>query len=85
MDKLGVVYPYNGLPWGYVVKNSTTNAADLGRSPEGGNGNPLSNLAWEIPWTEKPGRQQSMGLQSWTQLSKETTSIQWNTIQLQKA
>ena len=45
------------------------NAADtssicvLGRSPEGGNGNPLNNLAWEIPWTEKPGRRQSMGLQ----------------------
>ena len=29
-----------------------------------------SILAWEIPWTEKPGRLQSMGLQkSWTQLS----------------
>ena len=27
-----------------------------------------SILAWEIPWTEKPGRLQSMGLQkSWTQ------------------
>ena len=26
-------------------------------------------LAWEIPWTEEPGRLQSMGLQSWTQLS----------------
>ena len=27
-------------------------------------------LAWEIPWTEKPGGLQSMGLQkSWTQLS----------------
>jgi len=22
-----------------------------------------SNLAWKIPWTEKPGRLQSMGLQ----------------------
>ena len=29
----------------------------------------LSILAWEIPWTEEPGRLQSMGLQSWTQLS----------------
>ena len=29
-----------------------------------------SVLAWEIPWTEKPGRLQSMGLQkSQTQLS----------------
>ena len=28
-----------------------------------------STLAWRIPWTEKPGRLQSMMLQSWTQLS----------------
>ena len=29
-----------------------------------------SILAWRIPWTEEPGRQQSMELQkSWTQLS----------------
>ena len=29
-----------------------------------------SVLAWEIPWTEEPGRLQSMGLQkSWTQLN----------------
>ena len=28
-----------------------------------------STLAWKIPWTEKPGRLQSMGSQSWTQLS----------------
>ena len=28
-----------------------------------------SILAWEIPWTEKPGRLQPMGSQSWTQLS----------------
>ena len=26
-------------------------------------------LAWRIPWTEKPGRLQSMVLQSWTRLS----------------
>ena len=26
-------------------------------------------LAWRIPWTEEPGRQQSMELQSQTQLS----------------
>ena len=30
----------------------------------------FSILAWEIPWTEEPGRLQSMGSQkSWTQLS----------------
>ena len=28
-----------------------------------------SILAWRIPWTEEPGRLQSMGSQSWTQLS----------------
>ena len=29
-----------------------------------------SILAWEIPWTEEPGRLQSVGLQkSWTGLS----------------
>ena len=27
-----------------------------------------SILAWEIPWTEEPGRQQSIGVQSWTRL-----------------
>ena len=26
-----------------------------------GNGTPSSTLAWKIPWTEKPGRLQSMG------------------------
>ena len=29
-----------------------------------------SILAWRIPWTEEPGGLQSMGLQSWTRLSK---------------
>ena len=33
-----------------------------GRSPGGGNGNPLHILAWEIPWTEKPGRLQPVGV-----------------------
>ena len=28
-----------------------------------------SSLAWKIPWTEEPGRLQSMGLQMQTQLS----------------
>ena len=31
-----------------------------------------SILAWKIPWTEEPGRLQSMGPQSQTQLSDET-------------
>ena len=25
-------------------------------------------LAWRIPWTEEPGKQQSIGWQSWPQL-----------------
>ena len=55
-----------------VVKNMPGNAGDIrdpgsipgwGRSPGGGNGNPLSVLAWRIPWTEDPGGLQSIGLQ----------------------
>ena len=55
------------FPGGSVVKNSPANAGDVGlisgsgRSPGVGNGNPLSSiLAWMIPWTEEPGRLQSM-------------------------
>ena len=55
-----------------VVKNLPANAGDtrdtgsvpgLGRSPGGGNGNPLQYLAWRIPWTEEPSGLQSMGSQ----------------------
>ena len=35
----------------------------LGRSPGEGNGNPLQYYCLEIPWTEEPGRLQSMGSQ----------------------
>ena len=54
-----------------VVKNPPASAGDrrdtglipgLGRSPGGGNGNPLPVLAWRIPWTEEPGGLQSIGL-----------------------
>ena len=50
-------------------KASVYNVGDLGsipgsgRSPGEGNGILLSTLAWKIPWTEKPGRLQSMGSQ----------------------
>ena len=55
-----------------VVKNLPVHAGDArdvgsvpgpGRSPDGGHGNPLSILAWRIPWTEEPGRLQSIVLQ----------------------
>ena len=41
----------------------------LGRSPGGGNGNPLQYSCLEIPWMKEPGRLQCMGSQSWTVLS----------------
>ena len=53
-----------------VVKNSHANAGDirnlgsipgLGRSREGGHGNPYQILAGRIPWTEKSGGLQSIG------------------------
>ena len=57
---------------GTVVKNLPANAGDSrdtgsipgsGRSPGVGNGN-SSILVWRIiPWTEEPGRLQSMGSQ----------------------
>ena len=55
-----------------VVKNLPANARDvrdaglilgLGRSPGGRHGNPLSILAWRIPWTQEPGGLWSMGSQ----------------------
>ena len=55
-----------------VVKNPLTSAGDvgdrglipgLGRSPEGGKATHPSIIAWKIPWTEEPGRLQSMGWQ----------------------
>ena len=52
-----------------VSKESVCNAWDLGsilglrRSPGERNGTHSNILAWEIPWTEKPGELQSMWLQ----------------------
>ena len=55
-----------------MVKNLPTNAGDtqdVGLIPgledplEVGTADHSSILAWKIPWTEEPGRLQSMGLQ----------------------
>ena len=55
-----------------VVKNLSDNAGDvrdmgsipgLGRSPGGGNGNPLQYSCLENPMEEEPGGLQSVGLQ----------------------
>ena len=56
------------FPGDSVVKNPPANAGDAGsipgleRSPGVGHGNPLY-LAWRIPWTEEPGKLQSIGSQ----------------------
>ena len=56
-----------------MIKNPSANAGDLQEMQDQSLGweNPLekemainfSLLAWEIPWTKKPGGLQSMGLQ----------------------
>ena len=49
-----------------AIKDLPANSGDTslipgqGRSPGGGNGNPLHILAWKIPWTEEPGSLQSV-------------------------
>ena len=71
-----------GFPDGSVVKNLPANARDAGdvwfdpesgRSPGGGNGNPLredpleeeiETHPWGLPWTEEPCGLQSMGSQT---------------------
>ena len=66
---LSFLYSPTLIPGGSDSKAFAYNAGDpgsipgLGRSPGEGNGNPLQYLAWKIPWTEKSGRLQSMGLQ----------------------
>ena len=60
---------FKNFPGGSDSKASAYNAGDLDsvpgpqRSPGEGNGNPLSILAWKIPWMEEPGRPQSVRLQ----------------------
>ena len=62
-----------GFPGGSVVKNPPADAGDMDLIPgledslEKGMATHSSILAWRIPWTEEPGRLQSMGLQKgWT-------------------
>ena len=58
-----------GFPSGLHGKKFTCNAEDLdlipgsGRSLDKGSDYILQFLAWRIPWTEEPDRQQSMGSQ----------------------
>ena len=58
-----------GFPGDSDSKKSACNAGDLGLIPglkdplEKEMGTHSSILAWKIPWTEEPGRLQSMGSQ----------------------
>ena len=57
------------FPGGSVLKNLPANSGDVGLIP--GSGRSLeremathcSILAWKMPWTEEPGKLQSMGSQ----------------------
>ena len=70
---------WGGFPGGPVIKNPPA-MQDMRQDPwvwSLGREDPLkeemsthkSIVAWEIPWTEQPGRLQFMGSQSWTWLS----------------
>ena len=45
------------MNWSDVLNESHTNQVGIGYAPHS------SPLAWKIPWTEEPGRLQSVGLQ----------------------
>ena len=56
----------NGVSDGKVSAHKVGDLGSIpgsGRSPGEGNGNPLQYPAWKIPWTEEPGRLQSVGSQ----------------------
>ena len=44
-----------------------------------------STLTWEIPWTEEPGRLQSMGSQRVIQLSDFTFTIHFHALEKEMA
>ena len=70
LENMGKYTEYMGFPHSSVGKESACNAGDpnlipgSGRSPGEGNSSTHSSvLAQRIPWTEEPGRFQSMGSQ----------------------
>ena len=80
LSGMSMSLPKKSYPGGSYGEESAFNAVDqsfipgLGRSPGKGNGDPLSNQAWRIPWTEETGRLQSNGeAKIWTQLSNKHT------------
>ena len=65
-----------GFSGGSVVKNQETQVQSLAREDplEKETATHSSILAWEIPWTEEPGRLQSTGSQK-TQTEKSQTRL----------
>ena len=72
MVEFWIYFGRNASQVALVIKNSPASAGDVrdmdsipgsGRSPGGEHGSPRRILAWRIPWTEEPGRLQSIGLQ----------------------
>ena len=63
--KYGMVNFYGGFPGGSDSKESAYNAGDLDWEDSLEEGMPTysSILAWRLPWTEDPGRLQSVRLQ----------------------
>ena len=49
------------------------------------NGTHSSTLAWKIPWTEEPGRLQSMGSRSQIRLSDFTFTFHFHTLEKEMA
>jgi len=74
----GALWLFSG---GSVGKVSAYCAGDLalipgsGRPPGEENGNTVQYSCWRIPWTEEPGRLQSMGC-------KESDTTEWLTLSL---
>ena len=75
-----------------MVNNLPANAGDmdsipgLGRVPGEGNGNPLWYPCLENPWTEEPGRLQSMGVaKSRTRLSDFTFTFHFHALEKEMA
>ena len=66
---MGVFQGDPWLPWWLSGKETTCHAGypglipESGRSLEKGMATHCSILAWRIPWTQEPGRLQSMGSQ----------------------
>ena len=67
-SSVNIITSLLGFPGGSVVENLPASAGDAGMIPgqedllEKEMATHFSSLAWEILWTEEPGRLQSMGL-----------------------